>query len=280
MVAPYIKSSHQEPSISASPPLRDLRAIACLIWFGLVTIAFTLAGLAGLLVLRSDAKQLRWRNYWMRRWNRSVASLTGMRLRVSGEPPAGAALLVANHTSYLDIVTLSLPMDCTFVSKNDVADWPLIGFASRRSRTIFIDRQSSRSIRSALEDIDNTLNDGLSVVLFPEGTTTSGDTVTPFRSSLLELAVAKNLPVYYASIHYQTPEGDPPARDVVCWWGDTPFFQHVFNLFRLHGFEAWVTFGPEPLHGSERKALAQDLHRAVEKQFIPSSEYLAPTTGN
>lgn len=257
--------------MNRAPLARNLRAVFCLIAFGAVTISLTLLGLIGLAANRSKEKKLRWRNKCFRRWTRAMASLVGMRLQLRGEPPATPVLLVSNHLSYLDILTLSLAMDCAFVSKNDVADWPLIGFASRRSRTIFIDRESNRSLRGALEDIDRTLSDGLSVVLFPEGTTSSGATVMPFRPSLLELAVQKDLPVHYASIHYRTGPNDPPASEVVCWWGDMPFFTHFFNVFRLGGFEAHLSFGNEALRGAERKQLAQDLHRAVEKLSIPSS---------
>lgn len=242
-----------------------------MVWFVVLTVTLTAGGLIAIALSRTPEGKLRWRNRFVGRWMRSVARLVGMRLQVEGTPPCAPTLLVANHLSYLDVLALSQVLDCAFVSKDDVAGWPLIGFASRHSRTIFIDRQSNRSLRRALEDIQQTIRDGLSVIVFPEGTTTAGTEVTRFRPSLLEFAVEERMPVHYAAIHYRTNGGDPPARDAVCWWGPMTFFPHFFNLFRLHGFEATVRFGAEPIRGSERKALAQELHRAVENLFTPSS---------
>lgn len=260
-----------EQKMSGSRWLRNLRATCCLVWFAMLTTSLTVTGIIVLTFQRDPRKKLRWRNRFVGRWMRAVARLAGMRLKVEGTPPTTPTLLVANHLSYLDIVALSQVMDCAFVSKDDVAGWPLLGLASRHSRTIFIDRQSNRSLRRALIEIRQAVSDGLSVIVFPEGTTTPGEEVTRFRPSLLEFAVEERAPVHFASIHYRTADPDPPARDAVCWWGEMTFVPHFFNLFRLHGFEAEVRFGPEPIRGSDRKALAEELHGAVENLFVPSS---------
>ena len=98
--------------------------------------------------------------------------------------------------------------------------------------------------------------------------TTSGAHVSPFKSSLLELAAQRRIPVHYASVSYRTPPGAAPAQRAVCWWGEMTFPRHLFELFQLPEFAARVTFGARPIQAADRKALAQELWSAVNAQFI------------
>jgi 1-acyl-sn-glycerol-3-phosphate acyltransferase len=107
------------------------------------------------------------------------------------------------------------------------------------------------------------------VVIFPEGTSSRGATVEPFKSPLLALATRLGRPVHYAALGYRTPPGQPPADQAVCWWGNAPFGAHAFGLLGLRGIEATVDFGPDAIAEPDRKLLAERLRAAVEEIFTP-----------
>src|SRR2546423_1991423 len=246
------------------------RAITRLIAFGGATVGLYGAWLCGVpFVALLPRAALKWRNCCFRAWARATAAIASMKLDLQGEPPRGSFFLVTNHLSYMDIVALAACTDCVFIAKSEVARWPVLGFLARSMRTIFVNRRSRRSIPATLAAIERAFAQGLGVVLFAEGTSTGGARVSPFKSSLLELAAQRRIPVHYASVSYRTPQGAPPARASVCWWGDMTFPKHLFQLFQLPEFEARLSFGARPIQADDRKELAQELWSAVNAQFIP-----------
>jgi 1-acyl-sn-glycerol-3-phosphate acyltransferase len=217
----------------------------------------------------SKRARARWRGLVFRAWGRAAAALLGMRLGVSGAAPRPPFLLVVNHLGYADVVALAASCECVFVAKKEVAAWPVVGRLCRSMRTIFIDRRSRRDIPRALSLIEAALDEGAGVVLFAEGTSTSGSGVLPFKSPLLEAAARRGLPVHYASLGYRTPPGEAGAARSVCWWGDMTFPQHFFELLKLNGFRADLSFGEEAVVEGDRKALAGKLWAAVSARFVP-----------
>jgi 1-acyl-sn-glycerol-3-phosphate acyltransferase len=203
-----------------------------------------------------------------RAWARAVARIVGMRLHVEGAPPPAPGLLVANHLGYVDVVALWCAAGGVFVAKSEVASWPLVGRLGSIARTLFIDRARKRDLLRVLSEMDAALRGGERVILFAEGTSTRGEGVLPFKSSLFEAAVRARLPVGCASLSYATPPGAMPADRAVCWWGDMGFPDHVYALLRLPGFEARLRFAEAPLQGRERKALARAAHSVVAAGFV------------
>jgi 1-acyl-sn-glycerol-3-phosphate acyltransferase len=203
------------------------------------------------------------------RWSRGVLALLGVRAEVRGPRPAAPFVLVSNHLSYLDVVLLGSALPCVFVAKAEVERWPVIGALCRAADTLFIDREIKRDVTRVRERIERVLASGRGVVLFPEGTTTRGDAVQPFRPSLLETAAATGLSVAYASLSYRTPPGVAPAELSVCWWGDMRFGSHLLALLSLPEIRATLTFGSSAIQERDRKRLALRLQRAVAEQFQP-----------
>jgi 1-acyl-sn-glycerol-3-phosphate acyltransferase len=210
------------------------------------------------------------RNRYIQIWARTATRLMGIRIRSQGTPPEGC-LVVSNHLSYADILVLAALFPSIFVSKAEVAGWPLMGPVARTMGTIFVERENKRGLPQVAHWIGRELAAGGNVVLFPEGTSSSGAGLLPFRPSLLAPAVAAGRPVAYASIAYRSPEGYPPASDVICWWGGMTFGGHILALLRLPSFEALVHFGPDTLEGTDRKVLADRLWHAVHKIFTPTA---------
>ena len=192
-----------------------------------------------------------------------------MRLTVQGAPPPGPFLLVSNHLSYVDIIAFASQMNSTFIAKREVSNWPLIGVLARSMNTIFIDRTNRGDIPRVLSATESALSKGQNVILFAEGTSSSGESVLPFNSSLLEVAAKLKCPVSYASLTYETPVNHVPAHLSICWWGDMTFLDHLFNLLRLPFFNAAITYGEMPVSPNDRKTLARELWRKVSAQFNP-----------
>ncbi len=198
--------------------------------------------------------------------------ILGIKIHTNAIVPATPFFLVSNHLSYIDIIVLASQLDCVFIAKREIKSWPVFGLLSRSMDTIFIDRTRAADIPRVNALIVETLQSQQNIVVFPEGTSTAGTEVWPFKPSLLEPAARGNFPVAYASISYRTPPGDVPAHLSVCWWGKMTLMPHLLGIFRLSAIEATLTFGEETLQGTDRKELAKRLHEAVTTIFMPSTE--------
>jgi len=207
----------------------------------------------------------RWRRAILKAWGRGGVWSAGTRVQVEGPPPAPPFLLVSNHLSYLDILVLSGITGAVFVAKREVRDWPLLGRMAASSGTMFIDRTRRADTLAVGRNLAAALDSGRSVIVFPEGTSGSGDEVLPFRSSLLEPAAASGHPVHAACLSYRIPGGEADPRTEVCWWGDMAFGSHFWNLLGLRRIEATVRFDPHPETDADRKALTARLEARVHR---------------
>jgi len=249
--------------------LRNVRLAWRLVAFACVTGVLVPLLFVGWPLAALEGRALSWRVAIAHLWAKGCVRSLAVRIRREGPPPRGAFLLVSNHLSYVDVLVLLSTLRIAFVSKAEVAGWPVFGFLARIGGTLFLDRTRKREVVLIAEEIRRSLARGVGVVLFPEGTSTGGAGVLAFRSSLLEPAAALSLPVRYASIRYATRAGEEPACRSVSWWGDRPFVPHLLELLRLTRIEANLVFGPEPITDPDRKSLAQRLHRAVASCFVP-----------
>jgi 1-acyl-sn-glycerol-3-phosphate acyltransferase len=221
-------------------------------------------------VLRPKRRGNRWRNRWFRHWARGVCRITGVKATVVGTPPQDA-LIVSNHVSYLDIPLIASYVDAVFVAKAEIEGWPLIGRVCRGIDTIFIDRNSKRDVVKVGEEMESRLAIGLGVVFFPEGTSSSGESVLPFKPSLFEVAARDLVPVHHATVHYSVPDGEPPATESVAWVGDAHFLRHAFGLLQLSEIRAELVFGTEPVIDGDRKELATKLQQRVAEAMVSGS---------
>jgi len=215
------------------------------------------------------AERARWRARIFNSWSRTLLSILKLEIEVIGEPPAAPFLLVSNHLSYIDVLLLASQLDAVFVAKAEVASWPLLGTICRSMDTIFIERGARHDVPRVLAAIDNAMERGDGVVIFPEGTSSAGDRVLPFRSPLLATAASLRQPVHYATLSYATTAPDPPADLAVCWWGAMTFPAHFWRLLGLRQVIGRLRFGAHAVTSSDRKQLAATLHAAVSREFEP-----------
>lgn len=210
-----------------------------------------------------------WRQAIFQAWSRAFVRVSHMKIKVIGSPPAPPFFLVCNHLSYTDVPALRSVVEGVFVAKGEIESWFLAGKICRDMGTIFINRSNRRDIPRAGNEIIKRLEQGEGVIVFPEGTSTKGETVLPFNSSFLEFAAQKDLPIAYASITYATPPGAPKASDAVSWWDEKTFGEHLWYLFQAREYAAVISFGDAPIHNRNRKELARKLWEKVNEKFTP-----------
>jgi len=197
---------------------------------------------------------------WLQQSSRRVLRIFGTETSVVGSIPQNG-LLVCNHLSYLDILILAALTPSRFVAKSEVRNWPVFGWFARLAGTIFVERSKRSQAARAAEEIGVALGEGPLVVLFPEGTSSGGETVLPFKSSLLEPA-ARNLHALAAGlISYDLTDGD--VSEEVCYWKDMTLVPHLINLLSKRRIHAFVHFTEARQETTERKALARRLHSEV-----------------
>ena len=250
-----------------------LRAAALAVW----TVAAWISWMAAALFGRRASAHLRLGV--MRRWGRGCLWVFGARVEVVGTPPSPPFLLVSNHLGYLDVLLLAATSPARFLSRADVAHWPGIGPIARSAGTLFIDRAAKRDLPRVIGQVQDTFEAGHGVIFFPEGTSSGGADVLPFKASLFEFAATGELPVHCASLALERPAERAPASETVCWWADMTFGDHAWGLLKRPGFTARVAFAEAPVTAGERKRLAAEAERVVRGLFRPTDASRGVTAG-
>src|SRR5213080_1468850 len=222
--------------------------------------ACALAEIMAVILFVGREHRLATRTEWLHRWCRFACRVLGIRVATHGAMPR-SGLLVCNHLSYLDIIVLSSIRPCIFVAKRDVAGWPLFGWLAKAAGTIFVDRQRPLATAFAVNRIHAAIATGLPVVLFPEGTSSDGSTVLPFKSSLLESAVQLRCPVAAAAIEHALEDGS--VADEVCYWGDMTLLSHLLNLFSKREIRSKCSFPLPKIRAGDRKEIATELREEI-----------------
>ncbi len=210
---------------------------------------------------------------------RGVLRAVGVRVAWRGALPAGPALLVANHRSWLDIVAVLAHHPCAFVGKQEVRAWPVVGRCADALGVVWVDRTRKRDLLRAVPALAGALRGGRQVLLFPEGTTSPGPGVLPFKSSLFEGAVRAGVPVVPVHVTGTAVAGD---ADALAWYGEEALLPNLRRLRRLRGATFHVTVGTPLAAGPPRKAqcaaAAGAVSRLAKQNFRPmeSSEREIP----
>jgi 1-acyl-sn-glycerol-3-phosphate acyltransferase len=194
-----------------------------------------------------------------------LLKLLGMRVRVRGTPcDAAPTLFIVNHVSYLDIPVLGALLSASFVAKSEVANWPLFGFLSKIQNTLFVERRSTRAAEQRTELHDH-LAKKQNLILFPEGTSSDGLQVLPFKSSLFSIVEDWShdiaITIQPVSITCVERDGFPllhEERPLYAWYGDMTLLPHLWNVFKHGNFTVEVIFHPavKPSEYPNRKDLA------------------------
>jgi len=207
----------------------------------------------------------------MRRWCRVIARLVGLRIQVRGEPWAQPVLVACNHKSWLDIIALGATLPGAFVSKGEIANWPLIGFFARSGgRTLFINRGELRSFQDLGGNLIGRLKDGERVIFFPEGTVSGDLALLRFKPRLFAAALAARCTVQPVALAYVGGDGAELAPMGL----EESFGAHCVRFLGARRTEIVIDFLPPIEPGTEN---ARTLARAVQEQVARSIMKLSHT---
>ncbi|HIK73182.1 MAG TPA: 1-acyl-sn-glycerol-3-phosphate acyltransferase [Alcanivorax sp.] len=193
-----------------------------------------------------------------RRWCLRFLTILGVELRVQGPLRAGPVLLVSNHVSWLDIPVIAAARPCYFLSKAEVAEWPVIGWLARAVGTLFIRRGGGES-KAKAEEIRGRLDRGHGILVFPEGTTTDGTGVRRFFPQLFA-AAGDDAPVQTVAVRYRDEQGRLDTG--VAFIDDDEFHHHLWRLLGRRRIVVELTFGA-PLPPDEPRALAREARERI-----------------
>ena len=197
------------------------------------------------------------------RWSRQLLDMLGVRLQCTGAP-ATDGLLVSNHVSWLDIYAINALTATSFVAKDEVRRWPLIGWLSAQTETIYLQRGSRAAAMRTKQALVDKLRSRSCIALFPEGTTSAGNGVLPFHSALFQSAIDAGVEVIPLALRYTGPDGKPAAAPV--YIGETSLWQSLLAIVGAAGLTVHVDVLPalDPA-GGNRRQLAEHAHALISR---------------
>ncbi len=185
--------------------------------------------LHGILVALVPEKKHKLRALVIQSFGKTLTWTLGIKIEQVGQASDQKGILISNHRSYADVPVLCGISPVVFLAKADVKSWPIIGFAARKARTVFVDRKDPKSRENSRTLLRERLNEGFSVLVFSEGTTTARGTLDPLKPGMFHEAAAANLPIQLVYIEF--------SEDEDSWVGDAPIFGHFmarFSRWRTH----------------------------------------------
>lgn len=211
------------------------------------------------------------RGYLIRGFGRGILAILGVRREISREREAqlvstpAPALLVGNHISWLDIYVIQATLPATFIAKEEISKWPVIGFLVRLVGTIFINRSSRRAMAGVIAQAKQKFRQGAHIMFFPEGTTSDGQGLKPFYSSLFVLAeraesAGGDVPVVPITLRYRQ-QGAPTIA--TAYIGDMTLLGSIVQILRHPGLSAAVLIHPPLPSGLPRQALCDAARTAI-----------------
>jgi len=201
----------------------------------------------------------------VQQWAERMLQLMGIQLVVQGTRPAhGPMLLVCNHLSWLDILSIHAARHVRFVSKSVVRHWPLIGTLSDGAGSLYIERERRRDAVRVVHHMAEALRAGDLIAVFPEGTTSDGHGLLPFHANLLQAAISSGAPVLPMALRFAdaaTGESSQAPRYII----EDNLVSSLWNTLKAPPLLAIVRFGePQSPDGRDRREWAQSLHEDVQ----------------
>jgi 1-acyl-sn-glycerol-3-phosphate acyltransferase len=242
------------------------------------TCVHVLAGVATTMFvfpLVSDAR----RRHLVKRWSGRLLRILCVEARIEGEiAREGNVLVVANHISWLDIFVLNAHHPVRFVAKSELAKWPVVSQMIRGAGTVFIERERRRDTHRVNHAMARVLAGGDVVAIFPEGTTTDGTELLPFKSSLLQPIVEAEGHVQPVAIRYRTPQGD--VSFAPAYVGDTTFAESFWCVCGESALTVEIVARPAlPARAGDRRDLARAAEHSIRTALAGRESATAPGTG-
>jgi 1-acyl-sn-glycerol-3-phosphate acyltransferase len=188
---------------------------------------------------------------------------------VHGERPQlslRSTMFVANHISWIDIHAINSVIPLRFIAKSEVSHWPVFGYLVRKSGTLFIDRSRRRDAARIVSLATKSLKHGDNVGFFPEGTTSEGTTILPFKSSIVQAAINAEAQIWPIALRFPQPDGS--ANTQMAYAGDTTMGESMLNILRQKNPVVELHFlSPMPARETNRQALTKAAFVAISNQL-------------
>jgi 1-acyl-sn-glycerol-3-phosphate acyltransferase len=238
---------------------RTIRLFLLTLWFPFASALGIMAGVGGWGGIKRVTKITRI-------WGWGISKIIGMNIKVYGDPKKiEGGIIVANHHSYLDIIAHASVFRIRFTPKVEIASWPVLGWILGLNRPIWIDRKSKQSSHKTLAEYRETLEHGINLIVYPEGTSSDGTGILPFKSTPFEAVSSGNHKIYPVLIRYMQKPGEP----TLCWYGDMTLLPHCWHILGRPSINVEIhIMDPLMPEGRNRKELAAFVHDYMEKKYF------------
>ena len=235
--------------------------------YALVFGVFVMIGACGhVLFFMSPPRLLKWITFFAQVWARVTCLVLNIQVQVEGNASIKpGSLIVANHVGSPDIFVLGATFKGFFVSKAEIADWPLFSWLARLGKTVFADRSKRHQVKALIGEIKKRLNSGQCVIMFPEAQATDGTDVVHFKSAVFESAVLASRPVVPVEIRYHDDH-----QPTIAYYGDS-FASHIMTLLKAPRLLVTVTVLPELSVGDDRQTLAEKSYKGIHDKHMSNN---------
>jgi len=206
---------------------------------------------------------LKWSINWRKKFIHAAMLILGLRVETQGNPPKGTYIFVSNHRSYIDPAAELAILEALPIAKAEVSKWPLIGFGVKMTGVLYVQRKSKSSRQQTLKQMKQMLNKGISVFIYPEGTTHLEPRTIPFRKGAFQLAAVEGFALVPVTIEYQNKED--------AWVGKDTFVPHFLKTFGKKRTRVKVRFG-KPIRGEDREVLLQQVQHWIDENMVALRE--------
>jgi len=197
------------------------------------------------------------RDQIIRGWSRQLLGILNIQVIAKGHIPGEdvrSAMFVANHISWLDIYALNSIRTVRFIAKSDIRSWPVLGWLVAQANTLFIDREKKQDVSRMVETVAKSIMAGDCLCYFPEGTTTDGTELRPFKGSLMQAAIDTNTAIRPVLIRYPKPDGS--INTAMAYHGETTLWQSLRRVLAQPRSTVELDFAPPIAStGHERRGL-------------------------
>ena len=196
-------------------------------------------------------------------WGRGLLRIFNIRLRVHGNMDEyDGGLVVSNHMGYVDVFVHAAVFGLRFAPKKEIRSWPVLGWYTSFTHPVWVDRSSRIKSQKTLTEFRETLEHKVPLIIYPEGTSTDGKQILPFKSAPFELAADGGFSIQPILTVYRVPEGS----DTPCWFGDMELMPHLWSLVGIPYIDADVYILPQvSANGRTRKELARAIHEIIRE---------------
>jgi 1-acyl-sn-glycerol-3-phosphate acyltransferase len=227
---------------------RITRIFLLFLWFSFASMLGIMAGIGGW----GGIKRV---TIISRLWGWGISKIIGMNIKVYGDPEKiDGGLIVANHQSYLDIIAHATIFRIRFAPKVEIASWPALGWILAINRPIWVDRKSKQSSQKTLSEYRKTLEHGINLIVYPEGTSSDGSGILP----------SGDYKIFPVLIRYLQKPGEP----TFCWYGDMTLLPHCWQILGSSSINVEIHI-MDPLipGGRNRKELAHFAHKYMDNKY-------------